>query len=364
MPTVLRPSNAYIWTNCAAAPTFAESVPEQPPSDAAREGTAAAWLAEVTIKSGGSCKDHLNATHSNGWLVTAEMVNYVQDYVDLLRSRGGITSAEQHVTLTEFIKGTLDASTSGAAVATRLYVTDLKYGFEIVEVFENVQLIIYAAAELRRLGNPPHIVDVELGIYQPRPPHPDGAYRKWTMTVAELWEWAEWIVARGTATMQPEPTATPGRHCKRCRALTTCFAAQQTLQNGYDFIVNDSRQHHRTSDDLAKLLDFLDLLMTLGKAAQTAALAEAEQRMKQGDHVRGWFFKPRKGHRVWKYDPAFIQFVTGVRPYAETLMSPPDMERAGVPKKLVDTLAKAPDIGHKLERMSDSFIRKAMEGNG
>lgn len=360
-PAVLRPSSAYIWTNCAAAPSFAERVPEPEPTDAAREGTCAAWLAEITIKSGGMCREHLNASHENGWLVTAEMVNYVQDYVDMLRHRGGIVSAEQRVHLTDFISGTLDASTSGAAVATTLYVDDLKYGFEVVEVYEHYQLLIYAAAELRRLGAMAlHVTHVQLGIYQPRIPHPDGIHRTWTLTVNDLWQWAEWIVARGTACMLPEPVATPGRQCKYCRALTTCHAAQATLQNGYDILATDRRQHVRTSDDLAKYLDFLDLLTTLAKATQSAAQAEAESRMKRGEHVRGWFFKSRKGHRVLKYDPALVQFLTGVNPVMTVPMKPPDLERAGVPKKLVDLVSVAPDIGHKLERMPDSFFRKVM----
>lgn len=362
MPSVLRPSNAYIWANCAAAPTFAERVPEPETTDAAREGTCAAWLAEMTLKSGGMCNDHLNATHANGWLVTAEMVVNVQSYVDMLRGRGGIVSAEQRVYLTEFIHGTLDASTSGAAIATTLYVDDLKYGLEYVEVFEHFQLLIYAAAELRRLGNPPHITHVQMGIYQPRLPHPDGVHRTWTLTVAELWQWAEWIVARGTLCMLPQPVATPGRHCRRCNALTTCHAAQATLQNGYDFIVNDHRQHERKGDDLAKYLDFLDTLADLAKSAKNAAIAEAEIRMRRGDHVRGWHFKPRKGHRVLKYHPELVRLLTGVNPIMTVPMKPPDLERAGVPKKTVDALSYSPDIGPKLERMADNYIRKAMDG--
>lgn len=360
MPTILRPSGAYIWTNCAAAPTFQERVPEDPPSDAAREGTAAAWLAELALKSGGMCREYLNETHENGWLITAEMVYYVQEYVDLLRSYHGQIAVEQRVILTDFIQGTLDASVivnSGNV----LRIKDLKYGFEIHEVFEHIQLLIYAAAELRRLGNPPHITHVEIAIYQPRAPHPDGPHRTWTLTVPQLWEWAEWIVTRGTECMMPNPVATPGKHCKRCRALTSCVAAQNTLQNGYEFIARDQRQHHKSAEDLAKLLDFLDLLNTIGKAAQTAAIAEAEQRVTNGEHIRGWFFKPRKGHRVWKYHPALIAFATGVRPFTETLMTPPEMERAGVPKKLVDSLARAPDIGRKFERMPDNYLRKVMD---
>lgn len=362
MPTMLRPSGSYIWTQCAAAPTFQERAPEEPSSDAAREGTCAAWLAEMALKSGGSCKDWLNATHENGWLVTAEMVNFVQDYVDLLRSYGGQIAVEQRVILTDFIQGTLDASVIVTSGST-LRVKDLKYGYEIHEVFEHIQLLIYAAAELIRLGHPPHITHVEVAIYQPRPPHPEGPHRTWTLTVPQLWEWAQWIVARGTACMMPDPVATPGKHCRRCRALTTCFAAQQTLQNGYEFIATDQRQMHRSADDLAKLLDFLDLLNTLAKATQTATMAEAEQRMRLGEHIRGWFFKPRKGHRVWKYDPAFVHFMTKTRPYTETLMTPPELERAGVPRKIIDLLTQSPDIGHKLERMSDSYIRKVM-GDG
>ena len=44
-----RPSAAHRWTKCSAAPLFASRAGPQPTSDPAREGTCAAWVAELLL---------------------------------------------------------------------------------------------------------------------------------------------------------------------------------------------------------------------------------------------------------------------------------------------------------------------------
>ena len=44
-----RPSAAHRWTKCSAAPLFASRAGPQPTSDPAREGTCAAWVAELML---------------------------------------------------------------------------------------------------------------------------------------------------------------------------------------------------------------------------------------------------------------------------------------------------------------------------
>jgi len=173
----LRPSSAAIWTKCAAMPRITAQVPDEPPSDPAREGTCAAWVAEMVIT--GAVPDAatlLNEPHpENGWVVDAAMAYHIQNYVDMLRSRGGTVDAERTVSLNEMIRGTPDAF--GVATNDELYVDDLKYGYEIVES-TTPQVTIYAGALFRLLQRKRvHIKRVHLGIYQPRAYHPAGVHR-------------------------------------------------------------------------------------------------------------------------------------------------------------------------------------------
>lgn len=352
----LRPSGAYRWSNCPAAPTFEDRVPPESDTDAAREGTCAAWVAERML-SGVEPGTILGATHANGWLVTADMIQHVAGYVDMIRARGGRTTAEQFVRLTDFIAGTLDASTSieGGSI---LHVDDLKYGFKIVEIFENPQLIIYAAAELQRLGFPASITHAELGIYQPRAFHPDGIYRTWRIPVADLYAMARDLAERGLRCQEPNPVATPGRHCDNCRAATSCVALAHSVYAGYH-VVEDRRQRRMTSPELVKELDFLRTMDDLLKARKSAVEAEAEERLKSGEHLHGWFLKPRFGHRKFMYPTNVVRWLTGKDPAKETLKTPAELERDGADVKVIGQLAETPRIGHKLDRMPENYIRKA-----
>src|SRR5690606_31889531 len=155
-----------------------------------------AWVAETVLKGTFSnCFEMVGMNHTNNWLVTDEMASFVQGYVDTIRNLGGTIYVEQFVRLNDYIAGTLDASVVSLD-GTTLYVNDLKYGFKIVDVFENTQTIIYGCAELMRL-NDPRITHVVLGIYQPRAWHPEGIYRTWRLTVQELYELAGKIAQAG-----------------------------------------------------------------------------------------------------------------------------------------------------------------------
>lgn len=356
----LRPSSSYRWTRCAASPTFEGRSAEQAPSDAAREGTCAAWVADSVLKSVWvTAADMVGLTHENGWLVTPDMAHHVQKYIDLIRSFGGSVAAEQFVRLTDFIAGTFDTSVVGSMTSNVLRIIDLKYGVKIVEVFNNTQVIIYAGAELIRLGHPASITHVELGIYQPRAFHPDGIYRTWTLTVADLWRHVEWIVDRGNACQVPNPVATPGPQCDYCRATTSCAALAMSNYRNYS-IIEDDRQRHMTTEELTAELNFLDDAARILKARKSAVETEATERMKLGEHVSSWVLENGKGNRKFDVDPLVVLALTGVNPYGEpTTVTPAELERRGANPDVVECLTSRPNTGFKLKRMSENYIEKA-----
>ncbi len=212
----LRPSGSSIWVHCAAAPLFQSRSPVEPESDEAREGTCAAWVGEVVLR-GEAPDTHsmIGQAHPNGWVVTKEMAWHVAGYVDLVRSYGGVISAERQVRLTEWLAGTLDSSVECDTGVLR--VIDLKYGMMLIDPFELPQLIIYAGALLT-----PDVQRVELSIYQPRSWHHDGIHRVWRLSADELRQHVARIIAAGERCQDPQPIATPGRHCTHCTARSIC----------------------------------------------------------------------------------------------------------------------------------------------
>lgn len=356
----LRPSSSYRWTRCAASASFEADQPVEPPSDEAREGTAAAWVADCVLRGDAhDASDMTGETHANGHLVTPDMVFHVQKYIDKVRSYGGTVSTEQFGRLNEFIAGTLDSSivTFGGTV---LRVKDLKYGFEIVDPYQNTQLLIYAAIELIRLGHPAHITHVELSIFQPRAYHPDGIDRSWTITVNELWQWINWIVERGNECQRPVPVATPGSHCDHCRAAASCVALAHSVYKIFA-VVQDVRQQKMTAEELSRELTLISLAKKLIDARKSALFAEGEARLKQNEHVPGWGFRDGYGHRKFTVPASVVHAFTGTNPMKSVMMSPAEMEQSGVSPDIVNALAKAPFIGKKLHPVTSRDIEKAFQ---
>ena len=356
----LRPSSSSIWANCAAMPRFAATLPEPEPTDPAREGTCAAWVAEMVLTGQAErASDMIGASHENGWLVDSEMVHHIQNYVDLLRSRGGRIIAESFVRLNEMIAGTPDAI---AVVDDEgvLYGDDLKYGYSPVDPYRNTQVSIYVAAVLATLNVP--IKNVVIGIYQPRSMHPDGIYRKWETTPAELMKFVEWIKERGHECQDTESVATPGRHCEYCPAAASCTALAQSVYSGFD-VMRSTRQTHLDGKKLAQELDFLKQMEKMVKARVSAIESETIARMSAGDYIPGWGMEERVGKRKFTASPTDIALATGIDPYEEQkLCTPAELERRGAPKEIVARMSTQPRISPKLTKRGDDHFKRLFEG--
>jgi hypothetical protein len=361
----LRPSASYKWVNCPASPRFEASVPEEPESDEAREGTCAAWVVETVLCGDAhSADDMLGETHLNGWLVTPDMVQHCQGFINMVRARGGNVWPERNVMLWNNsegqIVGRLDVM-SNIDHQGVLHVDDLKYGMMIVEPFQNTQLLIYAAAVWAITPDRPHTI--QLGIYQPRAFHPAGIYRTWVVSADELVQWANWIISRGKLALDPNSVATPGDHCRngRCRAASTCTAIAHTIY-AQQHLVTSPVQQTMTGEELSKELTFLHRLERLLKARKSAVETEAETRIKtKAEFVPGWQLQQRFGNRKLKVPPMVAEALTGVPATEQKERTPAAMERDGAPIDVMKTLTETPSIGFKLKPLDPSKIAQQFE---
>ena len=371
---LLRPSASHIWTACEAMPRLSADIPEPPPSDPAREGTAAAWVAEQVLKgAAGSTNELIGTTHENGWLIDADMAELVQGYVDHLLARGGEVHAERTVVLNPMIKGTPDSFAVLTVIegVWRLYVDDLKFGYDIVEPFRNTQVSIYAGALLRMLwASGKQIDQVVIGIYQPRAHHHLGIYRTWKVWPDELMKFVEWIEARGNACQDVRSRATPGFHCEYCPAAGVCSAVVNTTYKGFR-ILTDENAIRMTGAGLAHELDFLDLMDKLLKARRTAVRAEAEARMKRGEYVPNYGFEEGHGNRRFTLEPEQIRALTGLDPYDKPkACTPAELIRRGKAKGIegieetVGRMSIRPRIPPKLTRYDSDRFQRLFDKSG
>ena len=356
----LRPSGSSFWTKCAAYPQFVQNTGPKPGTDAAREGTCAAWVAEVVINDGVPLDDMLGRFHENGVEVDADMIRHLADYIDALTKIGGGTmSAEVH---SKFIPGLLEGTADAASYHEFVFdpvlrVVDLKYGYSTVDEFENTQLGIYAGGFLAD-----HHTHVEMTIFQPRAPHPSGPCRTWSVTRAEFLRFTDHLREQAMRTQQVSVIATPGKHCVNCDAAHACRALAMSVYSLWD-VIEDTRLHHLTPAELAQELDMIDRMESVLTARATAARAQAETLIKNGGMVPGWTMLSRAGKKYLKEDPDLIEALTGVSPWEKKLKTPAQMIRDGVPKTVVDIMSSTPEIGRKLSRLPKNYLDKMFGNN-
>lgn len=352
-----RPSSAHIWTRCSLAPRLIAAAPPEEESDPAREGTCAAWVAEMVLTNRcASTHDLVGTAHCNGWVVDAPMAHSVEGYVNMLHERGGHIHAERKVRFNDLVAGTPDAFATIDGAGT-LYVDDLKYGYDIVDV-TTPQLPIYAWSIMVEMGIGQFDL-IQLGIYQPRAYHPAGIYRTRTVTVDQLREEATAIHTASYAAHGPNPVAKPGRQCRHCRGAAQCAAVAHEVYDAIHTMQADE-QRDMTGPELARELDFLDFAERVFKGRRAAVHAEAEARIKRGEHVPGWMRESGYGTRRWKVDAVTIEAITGVDPVDRSKMiTPAEMERRKVDPDLVNALSEKPRTKATIKKIPDGYFAAA-----
>lgn len=346
-----RISQAAYWSKCAAFARFTDGVRTEA-NDAAREGTCASWVAEVVLNSveGIACDDMVGKIHSNGWVVTPEMADDVQGYVDTVCSYGDDVFAEREVVASDlpYIPGRVDAESIDASGILRI--TDLKYGRRVVEA-NSPSMICYGFAGMRNHTN---ISAVHLAIYQPRASHPAGKYRVCVMTPDEVHtEFVKlWHMANEGA--KPDSAATPGVHCKGCAAAAGCRALAESTYDVHDVIT--SRNFTALSAaDLARELDFTQNALALITAREKAVMTEAVARAKS-ESIPGWRMSSGLGRSVFTTSAATLQLMTGVDPYQKKLCTPAELIRRGADESVVKSFSKRPETGMKLTKFDSDDI--------
>ena len=147
---IIAPSSLDRIVACPGSVYLSSLMPAQPERPEATEGDAAHWVA-MRIALGEVVKK--GETAPNGVLVDSEMIEGGETYADALDYLPGI--AEKTVTITAIHHsqcfGTPDFFQYAPNTHT-LRVTDYKYGFRYVEVYENWQLMAYASGVMEFLG--------------------------------------------------------------------------------------------------------------------------------------------------------------------------------------------------------------------
>lgn len=246
--SILPPSSAGIWgkpDGCTGWVLMAQTYPETEETVEAREGTASHEIGAEIITDAKTnrvqrhtAKDWVGITASNGVLLTEEMFDAAKEYADdviTVMRRTGVFGGpdlriEQPVQIPrvhEINWGTPDCSIYHK-LGNALYVWDYKFGFEVVEAFENWQAIDYVAGLLDELEINGHLdqhTKVHIRIAQPRAHHRDGTIREWVVMASDLRGHINTLSANAHKALGPDAEFHTGNHCKHCPGRHACEPA-------------------------------------------------------------------------------------------------------------------------------------------
>lgn len=372
--STLPPHAAGVWVPCPGSIALTEKFPRLPLSDdqneSRREGRAFHELAEIMLRAKiPSMPDMVGIMSSHGIPYSDEMHEAAELYVgDVLREAGDVEPRIEHrVDMPNIIGGMygyLDVSIFKDR--TNFVIYDAKYGHKYVEVFENWQLLTYAAAICREWGV--NVLDypdmcVTLRIVQPRSYHNDGPIRDWVVPIKDLYEYEKKIKQSATEAMSNNPTCHTGTHCGNCDAARACGALAAANYAIVDYVTDTQGLElngANLSIEYKKLSQFKKLLEARLDDLETQ-LTHAVQNGETGLLHTG-----EMGYGRVKWDKpaaeiialASMYGVSAIKTSEPQLITPAQLIKKGVDASVIKEYSVKPKTGVKLVEVNSVNMRK------
>lgn len=348
----IRPSALPRVQHCPGSVTLEALYPAEQ-SDDARDGEAAHWAFAQQLAGNLVCEGEIAP---NGVVLTLEMLEAADlgtDYVQRkTKDAAGGLMIEQQVfprRIHPDMRGTLDVGAwiSCATARPHLFVADFKFGHKFVDVYENAQLIAYAAALLDETKYDDQIVDVTLAIIQPRCYSGGGPVSEWDVMAAELRGHINRLAMACEDALGADPQCRPNPECTDCRGRRACRPYQ--LDGFRSMEYSSSAVPFDLTPDAAGLeLKWLEQGIERMKGRATGLKAQIEAQLKDGQRVQWWRLESTAGREVWRSaSEALAMGETMGVPLAKPTepMTPAQARKAGVPAEVVACFAHRPAGG-------------------
>jgi hypothetical protein len=324
------------------------------------EGNAAHWLVEQ-VHSGKFTLDELvDRKAFNGVFITEEMVEHVTPYLDAIKGRGKVecdtSYADPHQRYS--IRGRADHIEFEQTAAT-LYISDFKYGWGIIEPKNNWSLISHALGWIYSNNMQNNVAKIVFRIYQPRPHHPEGKIREWTVTPDQLGHLQNQLIG---ALCNPGNELQTSEHCRKCPALASCPAARKACMNAIDL---SEAAFASDVDDatMAWLLDNFERAVKILEESRKAYAEKALHRIKAGGIIPGYGREIELTNRQWKTGITVetAPMLTGKDLSKKQLITPTQALKTGLSEEVINSLSERREKGSKLVRMNaDQAAKKIL----
>jgi len=326
----LSASGSERWMRCTGSVKAEEGYVDKS-SVFAEEGTAAHELGEALLINPDAYKvgDTLVET---GYLVTQEMLDYVQVYVDYVKSIKGIQLYEQRVDFSEWVEGGF--GTSDAIVIDNdtltLHVIDLKYGKGVkVEAEGNTQGKLYALGAYSDYGNIYPINNVVIHIIQPRL---DSISVSEPISIEDLLKFGEYARLKAEEALSGNAKRVAGeKQCQFCKAKVNCGElkrlTESTIMSSFDQL-DDLQPINTLSDtDLKTALDNKKLIISWLTAVEDYVVAK----LNEGEFFEGYKLVEGRSLRQWSDEGSaemVLRELLGDDAYTKSLLSVTQAEKA------------------------------------
>lgn len=335
-------------------------LPRSPSNPAAEEGTAAGEYLERMLTG-----QPLGDVASNGYYFDDDMKFYTTPiYTDVASRASSSIMCEHKINWQTrsgvWIKGKPDIAFVDAE--GRLCIEDLKYGFGLVEVKENWQLIAYAIGEVLRRG----VVfnEISLKIHQPRAHHEDGPKREWVISYNQLLEYKERIEKRMDDLVAGKRDLQTSDKCKYCMgAAEACPAFNRLFYRSLE-VSTEFVQDSITDEEVATQLDQVKRAKEAIRIKEDSITELANIRIKAGCIIPGYMQTESYTNRAWKkgFGPESIKAITGIDVIEKKFLSPAKAEKLGISKDFVAMLTERHSKGYSLKKQDSKELGNKVFG--
>ncbi len=348
-------SGSAKWFLCAGSIEAESGLPNKS-SIYADEGTAAHELAEICLTMGERASEWVdkNLIDNNAFTVTQEMADYVQVYVDYVKSKKGMMQVEQYIDFSHVAPDGFGTCDSLVMVNDTLHVIDLKYGKGVrVDAENNTQALLYA---IGAIDSQPWVSfkTIVISIVQPRLDH----ISEWTLSIDEVNAWAEKLTQAAERASLPNAPRTAGeKQCQWCKAKPTCGAlkefAEDAMMSHFDDL-SPANPDTLTDQQLRKALENKKLILSWLDAVEGLV----SERLESGVPFAGFKMVEGRSNRAWIDDAratSALSDLLGEDAFERKLLSVAKAEKAVGKgnREIIDNLSNKPPGAATLVSESD-----------
>lgn len=321
----LSASSAHRWLSCSGS-IKAEQGYSDKGSIYASEGTAAHALAEKCLLDDKPASSYIGETLDDV-VVSKDMANHVQTYVDYVQAIGGTQFYEVRVDFSNIVPEGFGTSDVIAIVGNTLHVIDLKFGQGVaVSAENNPQAMLYALGAMNDYGFIFDIQNIVVHIHQPR----INNISTWEVTPSDLHEWSEWVSERAKLALSDNAQRSPSdKACQFCKAKADCKALHDytTALIGGDF--DDLDQPNDITDQRKReIIGAKKLILGWLDAIEQSIF----DRLQNGEEVEGFKLVNGRSSRKWVEDEKLVastlkQFISEDEIYKKSIVTPAQAEK-------------------------------------